>query len=570
GLISAHLTKSNLADFNNWRHWGGLNCQKVVTYKNKIYAGIDSIVQVFDGVSLKPFLPSSNSTIVSLQNDNNLLTITRSDSLIVTDENAIIRSYREINLNQTILVKGNRLVCCSKNSSLYFIEPNNNYNYFSPNGPQTSKASDFAFDDNNLWVAPEGPTSTWILSFNPDRFSSYNNVEWNNYRQNDTNFNNTFSFWKTAVRPIDKHVFFGSWGTGLLEFFQGSVLSKFDSKNSPLEATKIGGVTSTLIGGMTFDTSSNLWFTNAQSTKPLCVYTKGGQWLRFGLGSLASVGDIPTDVVIDDNNYKWIAMARGKGIIVYDDNGTLNNPFDDQYKQITSEKTKGYLPDMSVNCITKDHDGNIWVGTDKGLTVFYTPGNVFNGQNFDAQQIIISKNGKAAYLFGDLGINHIAVDAGNRKWIATKNGVYLISPDGQNFIFNFNKSNSPLLSDYVQRIGIHPKTGEVFFATDQGVVSYQGDALPGVEEFGDIVIYPNPVKETYDGLIANKGLYNNANVKITDIAGNFVYETRANGSVATWNSQNFKGERAQTGVYLVFCSNADGTSTEVGKIVLIH
>ncbi len=570
GLISASINSSNLADFNQWNHWNKSLCQKVVTYKNKIYTGIDSIVKVFDGTQLTDFIGNTKANINAMETQYDKLIISRSDSILECDEFGVKRAFKEFNINQTIAIKGNRLVSCSQYNSLFFIEPNNVYNYFTPNGPNSNKASDFAFDNTNMWVAPEGPTSTWILSFNPDRFFSYNNAEWDNHIQNDTNFNGVHGIWKTAIRPYDSHIFMGSWGTGLLEYSNKEIKNKFNYTNSPLQFTNIGGVKSTLIGGMAFDTASNLWFTNAQSSTPLGVYTKNGVLYNYNLGSIAGTNDILTDVIIDDNNYKWIILPRSKGLVVYNDNGTLGATFDDQIMQITSEKSKGFLPDMNVRCAVKDKEGNIWVGTDKGLTVFYTPGNVFSGQNFDAQQIIISKNGKAAYLFGDLSINHIAIDAGNRKWIATRNGVYLISADGQNIIFNFNKSNSPLLSDYVQRIGINPTTGEVFFATDQGIVSYQGDALPGIDAFEEVIIYPNPVKQTYDGLIAIKGVYNNANVKITDISGNIIYETRANGSVATWNGKNFKGEKAYTGIYLVFCSNADGSSTYVGKILFIH
>lgn len=570
GLIGAHLKKSNLADFSQWKRFSVGACQKVVAYKGRIYAGIDSVLQRFDGSEFQKVDSLNHTAFVSMENRYDQLIVARNDSLILYNESGRSRAFNARNMNFATLLGKGQLAVCSDDNSLYFIDPNGNNAFFTPNGPASSKASDFAFENNNLWVAPEGPTSSWILSFNKDYFFKYDNISWYNETGSDTIYKSIQGVWRVAVRPKDQHIFFGSWGSGLNEYDGTKIINKYTAANAPLGATNIGGVSSTLIGGMAFDTASNLWFTNAQSSRPIGVLTPGGQWFTYSIGSIAGSGDILTDIIIDDNGYKWAILPRSKGIVVYDDAGTPAFTFDDQFKQITSEKTKGFLPSMDVRCLVKDQEGNIWVGTDKGLTVFYTPGNLFNGLNFDAQQIIISKNGKAAYLFGDLSINHIAVDAGNRKWIATRNGVYLVSPDGQNIIFTFNKSNSPLLSDFVERIAIHPLTGEVFFATDQGIVSYQGDALPGTDAFGEVIIYPNPVLATYDGLIAIKGLYNNANVKITDIAGNIIYETRANGSVATWNGKNFKGEKAHTGVYLVMSSNADGTATNVGKILFYH
>jgi flagellar hook assembly protein FlgD len=78
------------------------------------------------------------------------------------------------------------------------------------------------------------------------------------------------------------------------------------------------------------------------------------------------------------------------------------------------------------------------------------------------------------------------------------------------------------------------------------------------------------VRETYDGDITVTGLVANVNVKITDIAGNLVFETTSLGGQAIWNGRNFRGQRVQTGVYLVFCTNEDGSRSTVTKLLFIH
>jgi hypothetical protein len=171
---------------------------------------------------------------------------------------------------------------------------------------------------------------------------------------------------------------------------------------------------------------------------------------------------------------------------------------------------------------------------------------------------------------GTTPINCIRVDAANRKWIGTVNGAWLVSPDGYTVIKNFTMSNSPLLSNIINEIGVNDNTGEVFFATEKGIISFMGTATDAGDTHGDVLVYPNPVKPEYNGLIAIKGLVNNAYVKITDISGQLVYETRANGGTATWNGFNFAGRRAATGVYLVYSSNQDGTETNVAKILFIN
>jgi flagellar hook assembly protein FlgD len=91
----------------------------------------------------------------------------------------------------------------------------------------------------------------------------------------------------------------------------------------------------------------------------------------------------------------------------------------------------------------------------------------------------------------------------------------------------------------------------------------------GSDEFRDVYVYPNPVREDYSGDVTIRGLVSDVNVKITDISGNIVYETTAEGGQATWNGKNFNGRRVSTGVYLVFCSNEDGSKTHITKLLFI-
>jgi hypothetical protein len=175
------------------------------------------------------------------------------------------------------------------------------------------------------------------------------------------------------------------------------------------------------------------------------------------------------------------------------------------------------------------------------------------------------------YLLETQTVTAIAVDGANRKWLGTSGGgVFLVSDDGQQTIVSFNKENSPLISNNIKDIEINDNTGEVFFATDLGIVSYKGTATTGHADFFDVYVYPNPVMSNYTGEITITGLVSNVDVKITDVAGNLVYETRALGGQAQWNAMNFKGERVKTGVYLVFNSNVDGTKTYVTKILVYN
>jgi flagellar hook assembly protein FlgD len=71
-------------------------------------------------------------------------------------------------------------------------------------------------------------------------------------------------------------------------------------------------------------------------------------------------------------------------------------------------------------------------------------------------------------------------------------------------------------------------------------------------------------------LVTIEGLSSNAEVKITDANGRLVYQTRANGGKATWDGLRLDGSRPNSGVYLVFALNSDGTETAMGKFIFMH
>ena len=269
-------------------------------------------------------------------------------------------------------------------------------------------------------------------------------------------------------------------------------------------------------------------------------------------------------MVVDQNGYKWIQLIAG-GVLVVDDNNTPANTLDDRSRTITN---KDGLITNNVTALACDSNGYVWIGTSQGLNVFTNPSEVFNGATAD--RLIIRQNGVDGYLLGEESINDICVDGGNRKWFATANGVFLVDANGQNVLLNYRAENSPLPDNRVLCIGQLDETGEVFFGTDKGIVSYRSDASAAGNKFGKVRIFPNPVKPGYSGIITIDGLAEDSEIRITDAAGNLVYLTKANGGTATWNGLRLNGSRPNSGVYFVFAINKDGSETEMGRFVFMH
>ena len=189
----------------------------------------------------------------------------------------------------------------------------------------------------------------------------------------------------------------------------------------------------------------------------------------------------------------------------------------------------------------------------------------------DYYNIIVEEDGFGQYLLSSEIIYTIAVDGGNRKWIGTlESGVFLLSEDGTEEIFHFTKENSPLISNTILDIEINHETAEVFFATDKGLMSFRNDATQAIQHPNNLHIFPNPVRESYNGIITINGLAYESNIKITDVSGNLVFETNSMGGTAVWNGSDAKNNRVSTGVYLVFSSDKYGREKTIGKILFIH
>lgn len=437
----------------------------------------------------------------------------------------------------------------------------------SPNGPSTIYVSDIKISKDILYTVPGGPNSGYNNLFRTAEINIFKNNNWKGKKVPGYG-----DYYRIAIDPVDpEHYYIGSWGYGLSEFKNDSLINVYKD-NSSLQTIIPGDYYR--LGGMAFDKSGNLWITNAGVPKPLSVLTKDGEWASFNLNNLANLLYVG-DIIVSASGYKWMIQILGsRGLLVFDDNETIDNPDDDRAIKLDIKDENDAIITNDVYSIAEDHDGNIWLGTNKGVLVYYNPAAVFDGENFNAQHINVPRNDGTPYgdyLLVTETVTSIAIDGANRKWLGTKNaGVSLVSDDGLKQIYNFTSENSPLLSNSVTSIAINDKNGEVFFGTDKGIISFTAEATGPSENFDSLFVYPNPVRETFTGDISITGLLDNTTVKVTDLNGNLVFETLSLGGQALWDGKNFRGERVGTGVYLVFCSSEDGALSRVTKLLFIH
>ena len=520
-------------------------------------------------------------TIKSL--NNQLYLLSRNNLHILTQQNQL-----EKIVESSVLYRANDIIKIDNDywlaegiKSLVKIDDQKRLSFYRPEGPK----SDFVFyiktNNEKLFISPGGISTAWSNNNTYKGFYWSDGYKWKSLSYNELGPIDIRDI-TTIEESADGKLFLATWNDGIIQLKYNSQSQNYEyqkshnyfTSNTNLNSLNIDPNSNTYgrirIKDIVFDQQGDLWAANSLVENALARMNSQEQWQSYKIKSFNTQSEHVGDLLIDDNNQKWFYIAKGGGIIVFNDNNTPDITNDDQDIHLTTTQGRGGLPSNLILSLTKDKDGEIWIGTDKGIAVFYNPENIFEQSIINAQQILIEADGYVEPILANESISAIEVDGANRKWIGTQNsGLFLYSPDGSEQIQHFTQSNSPLLSNTITHLSINGQSGELFIGTSKGLVSYKSGAIEGQEQHSNVLVYPNPVRETYQGPIAIKNVVNNADVKITDINGGLVAQFAALGGQAVWDGLNRNGQRVNTGVYLVFTTNELGTETNVAKILFI-
>ncbi len=455
--------------------------------------------------------------------------------------------------------------------------------YLDFNSPYSEKAWSMTVEDNQVWVVGGGLNQAQTNRFLNDGFYSFIDGQWTNYNRENTPIlkgvnpndgnDDVRDFLSISVNPVNGKVYAGSFLEGLLEI-DGENLTVYNKTNSSLSGAE-GDASRVRIGGVATDEAGNVWVTNhsAENGNSISMLNPEGTWQSFS--KVCSQTNL-FDLDIDASGFKWAIIGSSQaGVLVFDE-GEIEDQSDDRCEVFTAGNSA--LTTNDTQCLVADLDGEVWVGTGEGIIIFECGASIFDDScPRGSRRIVEGDDGIPAYLLETEVVQAIAVDGANRKWVGTKNGVYLLSANGEEQIQRFTIDNSPLFDNNILDIAVNQQTGEVFFSTNKGIISYQSDAVIGGRVHdANVEVYPNPVRPEYDGPIAIRGLARDANVKITDVNGKMVYETTALGGQAIWDGRDYNGRRAHSGVYLVFSSGSarysgfDNTTTAVARILVIN
>lgn len=604
GILYINLA-DNVQDFNSWKTqevsmyytdhsekdstFTDSEIRDILAFKNQLHFFVPNkgIFRMENSTSVKSVI--NGDGISSMEYTNN-------DHLIVLGTNAFwdfedINKSTKINIDELTSIIPN----ANKPREYWASSSGNNLSLIKLNGD--------SYEYIKRWIVPSGPVSNYPFSLtlqnrqlivtgggffldrmgNPASISIYKDSKWTNIYPSDisgpSGFISQDIVYAISEPTNPNHIFASSWGEGLYEFEGTKFQNRYDESNSTIEPIPL--LNYRRVSGMVFDKNNNLWLLNSMVENIIKIRLKSGEWTQLYYPEIAKASTNPKNIVIDRYSNKWVtSIGDDAYLFIFNDNGTIDNTSDDKTIYISKTSNTPFVDQdgkrltiSAIYAIAEDVNGNFWLGTDIGPFVVNNYSNIFSKDVLFRKIKIERESGSNAVtgLLEGVQINAIAIDGANRKWIATQtSGVYLISADNQETLEHFTLDNSPLPSNNVISLAIDSHNGTVYIGTERGLMAYGGVATQGSESFSNVYAYPNPVRPDYEGSVTVTGLQTNSTVKITDVQGNLINEGRSLGGQYSWNMQNARGRRVDSGVYLVFGSSENGSEGVVTKIMIVN
>jgi hypothetical protein len=558
--LKSHEMNVTFPIYSSWNVVAGGNFNQI-SGSSVIAYGNTNTVRYGNGTTFAD-LPQSFSNIQDvLVSGTNIIVADINAVFVFDDSGNFIKSYLATEELNTGFYSGANIYAGTKLSGMV----NENGNLLKPDGPYNNISYKINLVNNQIVISTGSRTDFNVPSESRLNLGYYHfdGLKWNRpdfFKTSDIRFN----VMDVVINPSKpSEIFFTNFY--LADQGSASIFKATDniSFKSYLKTTGY-------VNGLTFDENNQLFVSASKvDGNRIGFYTYNATADNFSLIKSVIAGGAQKPFVKSGIIFIPAPFSSDGGLLIYDYKNTPASTGDDRFKIL--RKTNN-LPINGVVSATIDKNDDLWIGTRVGLRIISNPSAIIDEENPQSEPIIIEENGLGEELFRDSSILQIEVDSGNQKWVSIDGGgVFYLSSNGEQTIKHFTKENSPLPSNSVTDIKVDNKTGKVYFVTLDGVMVYQGDVLEVNENFGDVLVYPNPiVYSKYKGNVSIRGLAEKTNIRITDAAGNLVHQSISRGGYFEWNLNNHRGVRVASGIYFVLMTNADGTDTATAKIAVVN
>ncbi|MBE2274285.1 MAG: T9SS type A sorting domain-containing protein [Flavobacteriales bacterium] len=557
--LKSHEMNVTFPIFSSWNTVNAGNFSQISVGSTIAYSNLNTVYSG-NGTTFTALPKGFNSIRDITVTPQNIIVADALEISIFTSTGAFVKSFDFGEQLNTGFVSNSKIFAGTKTSGI----KNEAGDFLKPDGPYSNTSYKIDLLGNQVLISSGGRDAYDTPVFNNFGYYHFNGTNWV-YPNFFKTFPGPLNVMDAVMNPAKpSEIFFVNWTP--IDGQKGIYRMENDEYKNIYAST---GNWLNRVAGLTFDENNQLFVSSAANSDKIGFYYYIPASDSFNLVNVINSGSTQKPFTKNGILYIPAPFFGGGGLLIYDYKNTPTQLGDDRFKMIRKNNN---LPADGVVSAAIDKNDDVWIGTRIGLRILQNPSAAIDEDNPRTEPIIIEENGVGEELFRDSPILQIEVDGGNQKWVSVdEGGVFYLSSDGQKTFNHFTKQNSPLPTNSVTDIKVDKQTGKVYFVTLDGVMVYQGDVLNVNENFGEVLVYPNPVVyANYKGNVRIRGLAEKTNIRITDAAGNLVHQAVAKGGYYEWNLNNQRGVRVASGIYFVLMTNSDGTDTATAKIAVVN
>ena len=557
--LKSHEMNVTFPIFSSWNTVNAGNFSQISVGNTIAYSNLNTVYSG-NGTTFTALPKGFNSIRDITVTPQNIIVADALEISIFTSTGAFVKSFDFGEQLNTGFFSNSKIFAGTKTSGI----KNEAGDFLKPDGPYSNTSYKIDLLGNQVLISSGGRDAYDTPVFNNFGYYHFNGTNWV-YPNFFKTFPGPLNVMDAVMNPAKpSEIFFVNWTP--IDGQKGIYRMENDEYKNIYAST---GNWLNRVAGLTFDENNQLFVSSAANSDKIGFYYYIPASDSFNLVNVINSGSTQKPFTKNGILYIPAPFFGGGGLLIYDYKNTPTQLGDDRFKMIRKNNN---LPADGVVSAAIDKNDDVWIGTRIGLRILQNPSAAIDEDNPRTEPIIIEENGVGEELFRDSPILQIEVDGGNQKWVSVdEGGVFYLSSDGQKTFNHFTKQNSPLPTNSVTDIKVDKQTGKVYFVTLDGVMVYQGDVLNVNENFGEVLVYPNPVVyANYKGNVRIRGLAEKTNIRITDAAGNLVHQAVAKGGYYEWNLNNQRGVRVASGIYFVLMTNSDGTDTATAKIAVVN
>lgn len=561
GIACAARVAPNLAAPDVWRTWTAFNGKGLAVFGGQLFAATTQGLRRYESGNWFVVSGTAGQSVSKIVAGNDSLYFLMGSQVIALDAGGnLTQVFQQPGVAPvTFSVSDTTIVVGTTAGRLYF-RVSAEWRQFATPGPPTNLIVGLAVDKKGqLWAGTASAFGEGFMRFDGNRWTVYRAEQYPQFRGND--------FYKVSIGPNNTK-WASSWGSGVAVIDNDDDTSVVYNTRNGLARTFCSGCDSrySVVIAAIPDRQERMWIALRQESggdTTFSILNNDGtfSYVRFSYPG-ANLTPIFIDVAIDQNGTKWFANSKSSeayevGLYFYNENGFPGGVPNAKWNRLT--KNNGLSSDK-IFAIAVDLRGEVWAGTDLGISIIMNP--------YSARPSVASY-----FPLRDQQVTAILVDPLNNKWVATRAGVFVLSPDGTSIIAHYTTANtdSRLVDNEIISLALDTDRGIMYFGSERGLSSLKTAAVAPKRSFDELSLSPNPFIVPSNQPMMIDGLVEGSTLKILSVEGNLINEIKTpGGRIGFWDGTDQFGKVVSSGVYIVVAYSENGSQIASGKIAVLR